>query len=222
MSEDPSWVEPEAPTILAPVKPFTNDIIEIFAAIDSYEPYFDIPWTMKRDNYTNTIGWFIITPELIYRLVSIIKDEKCLEIGCGLGVLSYILKQQGCDIIKTNIYSSKYDVRPLFRYCLEDIINIEAVDAVKRYNPEINILIICWPCYDDPFAYEAVKEFKGNKVIYIGEDKNGCCANDDFFDYLEKHFIGEYDYEIVKTWKSIYDYLAIYTRRPPQNSLGSA
>ena len=54
--------------------------------------------------------------------------------------------------------------------------------------PEKEVLISIWPLYLDPMLTDAIKIFTGDKLIYIGEEKGGCTADDEFFEILENNW----------------------------------
>lgn len=74
-------------------------------------------------------------------------------------------------------------------------------------------LFLCWPPYDEPMAYEALKAFKGQYLWYIGEDEGGCTAGDDFFQLLDSQW------ELIETcpefysWSGLHDELRLYRRK---------
>jgi hypothetical protein len=50
--------------------------------------------------------------------------------------------------------------------------------------------MICWPDLDEPHTLEALQTRKEPFpcIIYVGEPRGGCCANDEFFDYLTTNY----------------------------------
>jgi hypothetical protein len=73
-------------------------------------------------------------------------------------------------------------------------------------------LFLCWPPYATPLAYQCVLKYKGDVLIYIGEDGGGCNGNEDFFKYVEKNYTLEKVVGMAK-WEGIHDALWIYRRR---------
>ena len=74
-------------------------------------------------------------------------------------------------------------------------------------------LFLCWPPYNTPMAYDALRFYPGDMLVYCGEHY-GCTANDDFFELLER------EWEEVATncmthvsWDGLRDYVTIYTRK---------
>lgn len=87
---------------------------------------------------------------------------------------------------------------------------IDGKEAVIKY--PTNALFICWPNYYSDWAYDALKEFKGNKFIYIGEDKDGCCGTPMFFDLLKDEWDLKKKINIPR-WSGLMDKLYFYERK---------
>lgn len=102
--------------------------------------------------------------------------DSILEIGAGTGLWAKLLNLKGINIRATDIgYLGDYfDYNTTF-YPIEFI---DGIDAIKKYS--YNVLFMSWPPISK-MAYIVLKNHKGNKLIYIGENKFGCTANDDFF-----------------------------------------
>jgi hypothetical protein len=68
--------------------------------------------------------------------------------------------------------------------------------------------IICKSCIDD-CAYLALREFKGNTFVFIGEQQEGCTGSDRLFRLLSKEWTCVetiYHLNIGKTYSSVYIY----------------
>lgn len=63
---------------------------------------------------------------------------------------------------------------------------IDGVKACKKY--DYNCLMMIWPPYDDSMAYDCLSIFKGDKFIYVGEQRGGCTGDDKLFDLLDKEW----------------------------------
>ena len=130
------------------------------------------------------ICWGIPTPKIIYDICKFVETDDILEIGAGTGLWAKLLNLRGINIIATDIGESGeyYNYNKTF-YPI-DIIN--GVDAIKKYK-DYNVLLICWPPMNS-IAYDCLNKFTGNKLIYIGEPKFGCTADDDFFELLDQEW----------------------------------
>ena len=77
---------------------------------------------------------------------------------------------------------------------------------------DCNILLLVWPPYDKPMANNALKKFKGNKLVYIGEEEGGATANDNFYIRLKKNWkqVDKYD---IPGWIYSHDTMTFYERK---------
>jgi hypothetical protein len=74
-------------------------------------------------------------------------------------------------------------------------------------------LLLSWPPYDKPFAYEALSAFPGDTLFYIGEGDGGCTGDDAFFRLLYEEWEEvEYCPDHI-SWSGIRDYLTLYRRK---------
>lgn len=109
-----------------------------------------------------------------------IGKRRVLEVMAGRGWLAKALSSLDIDILATDDYSWK-NSKPL----VHPVQNATALEAIAN-SSDRDILILSWPPYDDPAAYEAIKAWGSERpIIYIGEDRAGCTANDEFFDHFD-------------------------------------
>lgn len=76
-------------------------------------------------------------------------------------------------------------------------------------------LFLCWPPYDKDFAYNVLKAYQGNTLIYVGEGEGGCTGDDNFFKLLEKEWEEVAYDDGFTSWSGIHDQLIIYRRKKP-------
>ena len=63
---------------------------------------------------------------------------------------------------------------------------LDAVQACESRNEEV--LVISWPPFGDSVAVRALRAFQGKWLVYLGEDRHGCTADDDFFALLQEQY----------------------------------
>lgn len=152
-------------------------------------------------------GWNIPSKEVFDKIDELFpKNLQILEVCSGLGLTSAILKMYGFNVISTDNYELYFDKNKHF----VDIENIDAVNAVQKYTNR-EILVMSWPSNDKSFAYDSLLSFRGNFLIYFGEYR-GCCANDDFFDLLEKEWCVIFSSNIPN-WNFSYSRVIIFERK---------
>lgn len=169
-----------------------------------------------REYWINQGMFAMVTWQWVKPLAEWIGDRKCLEVMAGRGWLSLALRHLGVGVIATDDLSwsrgSGWSGRG-WDNPVTDIEEIDAVEAVKKYGKDIDLLIISWPPYDDNIGYQVIKELKqvnpGVDIIYIGEGYGGCTADDDFHNHFEQRDDYEFD-EVAKyfqSWQGIHDRL---------------
>jgi hypothetical protein len=73
-------------------------------------------------------------------------------------------------------------------------------------------LLLVWPPCDEPLASQALANYSGKTVIFVGEDRGGCTGDDRFFDLLEENFQEE-EVIHIPTWLGISDHLLVCRKR---------
>jgi hypothetical protein len=124
-----------------------------------------------------------------------------VEIGCGKGLWGKLLLDLGVDWVGYDLdITGKRWTAVLYG-------GVEKAIGCGHMT-----LMLCWPPYKKPFAYNALRSYDGGRVVYIGEGKGGCTGDDKFHDYLDKH------YALVETvdidqWPDMSDRVYLYSRR---------
>ena len=165
--------------------------------------------TLRRSAFTTYISWSIPTIDVLNGITTFINDEKVLEIGSGHGLWAKLLKLRNVNIVATDSFSTNYSED---NKTLTHIQPISAITAIKTFF-DINVLMIVWPSYEDSFAFDSLSNFKGNKLVYIGEEKYGCCACDEFFKELSSKWELD-EFLKLERWDGIHDSCYLYIRKP--------
>lgn len=134
--------------------------------------------SMLRSGLAHSFAWSIpsdeIGPAILHHTTQVV------EIGAGTGYWAWFLSQYGIDV-------QAYDANPyLNRWHQNDVcwFPIEQGGASKAGRHPDRALLLCWPPYNTPMAYYALKAYKGDTVIYVGEGSGGCTGDDRFHDLL--------------------------------------
>ncbi len=169
---------------------------------------------LVREFFVDNYAWAVPTEKGIKSIAEFIGPQDiCLEVGCGLGIWAYFLKYQyNINIIATDDKSTHYDSDVRKNNTYIDYHDMDSMSSVKKFR-EANVLMLVWPPYDNSMGYDALKEFKGNKFVYVGEERGGCTGTDDFFDLLEKEWIRIEPEHNNKSWPGIDDSTKFFTRK---------
>jgi hypothetical protein len=164
-------------------------------------PLYTVLQTEYRENY----GYAIVDKDSLELIKNHIIGKKTLEINSGKGFWTYCLRLLGCDIVATDLFRQDSFWIPVEQ--------LDAVSAVEKYNDKCSVLLCSWPDNNMDYAYEALRKFTGDTVVYIGEGKTGCCATNSFFDYLEQYYQKLEIEDTLQSWPFVNDCLSIYNKK---------
>ena len=138
-------------------------------------------------DFYKTNSYFILTHELINSIKVMIDDmkfTKVVELSSGCGWFTYWMRKYGINIldcIDKKGWALKY---------LPIVKQYDSIQYVKE-NQDVELFILSWP-YMDSTAYRIWDAMnKGQYLLYIGEWKGGCTANDQFFDEISSHIVDD-------------------------------
>lgn len=138
---------------------------------------------------------------------TIAKYSPIIEIGAGTGYWAKLLIDYGVKIICFDKYLIDNPYRHKIQYV--PIYNGDH-SVLNKFSIKTN-LFLSWAPYNDPMAFDCLKSFKGNYLIYIGESCYGCNANEQFFDELFNNWKKIESIDIPQ-WYGLHDSLSIYKR----------
>ena len=166
---------------------------------------------LNRLGFIFNFGQTLISKEWVQPLVRYIGTRRCLEVGCGSGQLTFALRKYGASVIPTDDFTWE---NPTWwkRQWIDDVKNMDAIEAVKAFGRDIDIIIMSWPPYDTPMALNvliAAREFR-LPIIYIGETnaEYACTGGVDFLQQAK--FL-----EVLKanngyqSWEGIHDIITL-------------
>lgn len=179
---------------------------------------------IRRDDLCIQYAWSIPDPVSL-EFVSEHLGEKAVEIGAGVGYWGYCLAQLGTHVIcydiapphrtSTNFYHSpRIERRGHLTGQLRSVWREVYYGNHNKTAHYTYPLFLCWPPMTS-MATKALKAYRGNKLIYIGEDGGGCTAEDSFFLLLAKHW-HVVDMHMPVQWSGIHDCIYVYERGAEQ------
>lgn len=141
-----------------------------------------------RDDIIRASGYTILTMEWLRPFAEWIGSRRCLEVMSGCGSLSKCLQDLGVDIICTDSYEWSKKAAQWFETPWTAVEKVNAVDAIRKFGAQIDIVICAWPYMDDSCHQALLAMRKVNpraQMVYIGEppswDGAGATANEEFF-----------------------------------------
>jgi hypothetical protein len=192
-------------------KKFPNSFNFDFESLSNKEPFSVYDKISCRSKLVEIYSWAVTDQKAIEQIVKTTKDMGIIEIGAGRGYWASILADCGINIAAYDIGKNE---NAYFYYPVNLIGNYYPIDNAERKIASLHqdkALFLCWPPYDTPMAYNCVSEYSGNTLIYIGEDKYGCTADDKFFDFISDNFKLDNIIDMAQ-WEGIHDNLYIYKR----------
>lgn len=130
-------------------------------------------------------GFPIITRESLDELVRYIGTDTVFEVGAGTGYLARLLHDRGVIVSAVDSKEGRCTRQQWWEEGRTPYFPIDFIDATKLATLPGDIVLMSWPCYDSNYAYEiARKLLPGQVLLYQGESRGGCCATNEFFDYL--------------------------------------
>jgi hypothetical protein len=140
----------------------------------------------KRDDFVEKYAWAVPTKEAISEIALFANGENILEVGAGLGYWAMRLKKKNVNIIATDVGDNGWRHNKNKKHC--EVLKMSHLEAIETF-PDAKVLFICWPPFKNEMAAESIEQFRGNKLVYVGETKWGCCGTDRFFDNLYENWI---------------------------------
>ena len=156
-----------------------------------------------RMQFVEIFSWSIPNHDFLREIAKVAGRMKCLEVGSGKGLYLALLRLLGVDIDGIDIVVDK-TFTPVTKVSVQEV---SSYTSDQKYE----LLFLCWPDYQNPIAYESLSNFKGNTLVYVGQQR-GCTANDEFFDLLDREWELISEHEVAE-WKCIYDGGYIYKRK---------
>ena len=193
------------------INPYYDDFLEYGDA----QYFYSLNRNDIRTELVRKYAWAIPNEDTLCTIAQY--APRIVEIGAGTGYWAYMLAQTGVNSIC-------YDRAPYEnKYASNNWYPIMRGGPVKAAHHADRALFLCWPPYAEPMAYYALKAYKGDTVIYIGEGHGGCTGDDNFHYLLGDNSpwdepIFESPWECVETlwlpqWRGIHDSVYIYHRK---------
>jgi ubiquinone/menaquinone biosynthesis C-methylase UbiE len=138
-------------------------------------------WEWRRQ-YTDKYGFHIYSKEQIEMLAEILQGQKVIEVLSGTGHFAKCLEDKGVNIkaLDNSSWVESGKFKELYKLDFDQ-------DALQFNYQGYDTVIMCWPPHDNPITDQILAKMKrGQVLLYQGEHRGGCCADDAFFEMLEK------------------------------------
>jgi hypothetical protein len=157
---------------------------------------------------TKRYSWAIPSPGDIDWLSVMLGRRGLVEIGAGSGYWAWQARQAGIDVVAYEpVDSSANAYTDGIEYCTV----LREDHAATRHHPE-RALLLCWPSQGASWAASTLHAYEGDLFIYIGQPQGGRCADDAFFQHLDREWIpiGSSDRHV--SWRHTNSTMTAYRR----------
>lgn len=154
-------------------------------------------------------SWAIPTLEFAEAIIAALSDtgiKGIVDVGAGTGYWAWYLRQFGLvDILS-------FDANPHYnRFANGNWSPVLAGKASVSWEHPDRALMLVWPPHGTSMALEALKFYRGNMLVYVGEGKGGCTGDKGFFKRLERdwevYYVGD-----APNWPGIHTENTVYLR----------
>jgi hypothetical protein len=133
---------------------------------------------------TMRYSWAIPSPGDITWLTEVLGRRGLVEIGAGSGYWAWQAQQAGIDVLA---YEPSDPADNGYSDGIEYLAIRRGDHTAAGRHPD-RALLLCWPSHDDPWAARALAAYAGDLLVYIGEGRGGRCADDGFFELLNRRW----------------------------------
>lgn len=119
----------------------------------------------------------------INRICEALPEGDILSVGCGSGYIEWCFEKYG----NRRVIATDPRIDDRFGWLADwtEIIKVDAVDAMMRYQ-NADILMVSWAYPEDGnWDFEALARFQGDWLIYLGEPAGGYTSTEMFFEELD-------------------------------------
>jgi hypothetical protein len=167
----------------------------------------------RRRELASKFSWAIPTEQALSVLA---KHAPLVECGAGMGYWSALLRARRVDAIAYDLSPPGGDAQNEYhrgeRGPWIEVRAASAAAAARRHRERA--LFLCWPPYDDDASsYAALRAYRGEVAIHVGERDEGATGSVRFHRELRLNWtlIEEVD---LPHWPGLRDRLMVYRRNP--------
>jgi hypothetical protein len=165
----------------------------------------------RRRELAALFSWAIPTDAALDVLA---RHAPLLECGAGMGYWTALLQARSVDAIACDArppgaaLANAYHVRD--RRPWTGVQRLSSVAAVRRYRNRV--LFLCWPPYaDDAASYAALRTYRGDVMIYVGEPGEGATGSLRFSRELQLNWTVIEEVGLPR-WPGLRDRVVVYRR----------
>jgi hypothetical protein len=172
----------------------------------------------RRRELASLFSWAIPTEPALALLA---KHAPLVECGAGMGYWTALLRARGVDALAYDLAPPGGGARNAYhrrgRQPWTEVQQASAAAAARRHGGRT--LVLCWPPYgDDAASYGALRAYRGDAVIHIGERDEGATGSVRFHRELLLNWTLAEELELPH-WPRLRDRLMVYRRNAERRPL---
>jgi hypothetical protein len=198
-------------TLSAQDNPYLELVTQLLAA-----PSAVLDLAERRRELASLFSWAIPNQPALDVLA---KYAPLVECGAGMGYWTALLRARGADVIAYDLAPPGAGKRNAYhrpgRKPWTQIQRASAVQAARRHRERA--LVLCWPPFDDDAAsYAALRAYRGDVVIHIGESE-GATGSVRFHRELRLNWTLAEEVDLPH-WPRLRDRVMVYRRNPERRA----
>jgi len=163
-----------------------------------------------RHSFTHKYSWSAPTQPAL-DLIKSFSPDGVVEIGAGTGYWASLLRAMGVDVVAVDASPVELGKNRHHRESKSWTRVRRGYATVAGLYPK-RTLMLCWPPHNRPMSHLALKHFRGERLIYIGQPRGGLTGTDAFHQALAD------DWTLVSrkrllNFREIQDAMYLYRRR---------
>lgn len=192
------------------LSPGENPCLSLFELITAApSPLLDL--AERRREMASLFCWAIPTDAALDVLA---RHAPLVECGAGMGYWTALLQARGVDALAYDLRPPGGKARNRFHRPAREpwtrVARASSVNAARRH-PE-RALMLCWPPYaDDAASYAALRAYRGDVVIHIGEREEGATGSLRFHRELALNWTLAEEMALPR-WPRLRDSVLVYRR----------
>jgi len=164
----------------------------------------------KRHAFVKDYSWAVPTAEAIELMMG---HMPIVEVGAGTGFWASLLQAAGGDILAFDLHPPGLGHNGFHSLMMHTEVHYGGA-PIAALHPD-RTLFLCWPPYSNRMAANALRQYHGDTLIYVGE-YDGCTADKRFFNQLARDWV-EIETIEISQWPGIHDQLGVYRRKGGDN-----
>ncbi len=167
----------------------------------------------RRREFVAKFAWTISDPATLDFVLEHC-GQRVVDPMAGTGYWAWLLTQAGRDVVASDVSPPAGGTQNNWHVggkCFVDVEAADAVHTVAKY-PDRTLLLM-WPPYSDLIGERTVRAYSGDRILYVGEDDDGCCGTEAMFKMLdnEKLWTRVAGHRPIQ-WSGLHDDVAVYQR----------